>query len=107
MAWWYLLGAGVAEIGMAYALDASQGWSQAWPSVLGVALALVSIFLLARALQGLPLGTAYALWTGIGSVGVVLVGIVLLGERADALRLACIALVIAGSVGLRLHASPA
>jgi quaternary ammonium compound-resistance protein SugE len=72
------------------------------PSVVGVSTALLSIYLLARALRYLPLGPAYAIWTGIGSVGVVLMGVLFFGEALSAPRLGCIALVIAGSAGLRL-----
>ena len=100
-AWWYLLVAGGVEIVMAIALKASQDWTRPVPSVLGLAAALASIFLLTRALKDLPLGTAYAIWTGIGSAGVVAVGILLLGERVTIERMLCLVLVVAGSIGLR------
>ena len=102
MGWFFLLAAGLVEIAMAAALKQSQDWTRAVPSVVGVLTALVSIYLLARALRYLPLGPAYAIWTGIGSVGVVLMGVLFFGEALSAPRLGCMALVIAGSVGLRL-----
>jgi len=102
MGWFFLLAAGLVEIAMAAALKQSQDWTRMVPSVVGVLTALVSIYLLARALRYLPLGPAYAIWTGIGSVGVVLMGVLFFGEALSAARLGCIALVIAGSAGLRL-----
>jgi len=101
MGWAFLLAAGLVEIGMAAALKASQAWTRLVPSVLGVAAALLSIWLLTQALRELPLGPAYAIWTGIGSVGVALMGMLLFGEAMTPARVACIALVIAGSIGLR------
>jgi quaternary ammonium compound-resistance protein SugE len=101
MSWWYLLAAGAVEIVMALALKASQDWSRLTPSLIGVVAGLTSIFLLTKALRELPLGTAYAIWTGIGSVGVVVLGIAAFGETASPLRLVCICLVVAGSIGLR------
>jgi len=100
--WGLLLLAGATEVLMAFALKRSQSWTQWWPSVLGIAFALASIFLLTLALQRLPLSTAYAVWTGLGAVGVVLTGVLVFGETLSVARLACIALVVAGSVGLRL-----
>ena len=102
MGWFFLLAAGLVEIAMAAALKQSQDWTRLVPSAVGVVTALVSIFLLAKALRYLPLGSAYAIWTGIGSVGVVLMGVLFFGDALSAPRLGCIALVIAGSVGLRL-----
>jgi quaternary ammonium compound-resistance protein SugE len=102
-AWWYLIAAGAVEVVMALALKASHDWTELAPSLLGLAAALASIFLLTKALRDLPLGTAYAIWTGIGSAGVVAAGIVMLGESVTAVRLLCLVLVIAGSIGLRLQ----
>ncbi|WP_432731230.1 DMT family transporter [Variovorax sp. W6] len=102
MGWIFLLAAGLVEIAMAAALKQSEDWSRLVPSVIGVLTALLSIYLLARALRYLPLGPAYAIWTGIGSVGVVLMGVFFFGEALSAVRLACIAMVIGGTVGLRL-----
>jgi quaternary ammonium compound-resistance protein SugE len=104
-AWWYLLAACCFEVVMALALKASRDWTEIAPSVLGLAAALASIFLLTKALRDLPLGTAYAIWTGIGSAGVVAAGIAMLGESVSAVRLLCLALVIAGSIGLRWQAA--
>ncbi|HEX7863554.1 MAG TPA: multidrug efflux SMR transporter [Variovorax sp.] len=101
MGWIFLLAAGLVEIAMAAALKQSQDWSRLVPSAIGVLTALLSIYLLAKALRYLPLGPAYAIWTGIGSVGVVLMGVLFLGEALSAARLACIALVVGGTVGLR------
>jgi quaternary ammonium compound-resistance protein SugE len=102
MGWVFLLAAGLVEIAMAAALKQSEDWTRPVPSVVGVLTALVSIYLLARALRYLPLGPAYAVWTGIGSVGVVLMGALFFGEALSAARLGCIALVVGGAVGLRL-----
>jgi quaternary ammonium compound-resistance protein SugE len=102
MGWFFLLAAGLVEVAMAASLKQSEDWTRPVPSVLGVLTALVSIFLLAKALRYLPLGPAYAIWTGIGSVGVVLMGVLWFGEALSAARLGCIVLVVAGSVGLRL-----
>lgn len=102
MGWTYLILAGLTEVVMAFALKQSEGWTRPGPSALAIVATGASIFLLTQAMKHLPLGSAYAIWTGIGSVGVVLVGIVWLGESVSALRLACIALVVAGTVGLRL-----
>ncbi|KAF0814965.1 Quaternary ammonium compound-resistance protein SugE [Andreprevotia sp. IGB-42] len=102
MAWLLLLAAGAVEIVMAVALKYADGWSKPVPGVIGIAAALLSIFLLARALPQLPAGTAYAVWTGIGSVGVAVLGIVLFGDSPSAARLLCMALIVAGIVGLRL-----
>lgn len=102
MAWSLLIGAGVLEIVMAVALRFSAGWSKPIPNALGVAAAMASVFLLTHALKFLPTGVAYAIWTGMGSVGVALIGIFFLGEQASVMRMACIALIVAGMIGLRL-----
>lgn len=104
MAWLVLFAAGLMEVGWAVGLKYTEGFTRLWPSVGTVAAMAVSLALLGLALKTLPLGTAYAVWTGIGSVGTVLVGIWLLGESADPLRLGCIALILAGIVGLKLTA---
>lgn len=104
MGWFFLLAAGLVEIAMAAALKRSEDWTRLWPSVVGVASALLSIFLLARSLRYLPLGLAYAVWTGIGSVGTVILGIVLLGDSAAPMRLACVGAIILGIAGLKLTA---
>ena len=102
MAWCLLFAAGAVEVLMALALKYAQGWTRPVPGALGLLAGLASIFLLTRALRTLPAATAYAIWTGIGAVGVALAGIVLFGESAAPLRLSCIALIVAGSIGLRL-----
>ncbi|MBW6401186.1 quaternary ammonium compound efflux SMR transporter SugE [Roseomonas sp. HJA6] len=102
MGWIYLLGAGLSEIGWAVGLKYTDGFSRLVPTVLTVASMVVSLALLGLALRTLPLGTAYAVWTGIGTVGTVVLGIILFGEAATALRLACVGLILAGIVGLKL-----
>jgi quaternary ammonium compound-resistance protein SugE len=102
MAWIYLAIAGLFEIGWAIGLKYTQGFTRLVPTVLTVASMVVSLGLLGLALKTLPVGTAYAIWTGIGTIGTAMLGIVLLGEPASALRLACIGLIVAGIVGLKL-----
>jgi quaternary ammonium compound-resistance protein SugE len=104
MAWIYLLIAGLFEIGWAIGLKYTDGWTRLWPSVLTILAMIVSILFLNMAMKSLPVGTAYAAWTGIGAVGTVILGIYLFGEPATAARLACIALIVAGIVGLKLAA---
>ncbi len=104
MAWIYLLLAGLSEIGWAVGLKYTAGFTRLVPSVLTLACMGVSIGLLGLALKTLPLGTAYAIWTGIGTVGTALLGIWLFGEPATAFRLGCIALIVSGIVGLKLVA---
>ena len=104
MAWVILLVAGLLEVCWAGLLKSSAGFTRFWPSVGFASSMLASVALLGLALRSLPLGTAYAVWTGIGAVGTVLLGIVLLGEPADPRRLACIGLILAGIVGLKLLA---
>lgn len=102
MAWIYLLVAGLMEVGWAIGLKYTDGFSRLWPTVGTVAAMVISIAFLGLALRTLPVGTAYAVWTGIGAVGVALLGIVLFGESAAIARLACIGLILAGIVGLKL-----
>ena len=102
MAWIYLLLAGVFEIGFAIGLKYTEGFTRLWPSVMTITAAGISLWLLTQALRTIPVGTAYAIWTGIGAVGVATLGIVLFSESASPARLACIALIIAGVVGLKL-----
>ncbi len=102
LAWVVLLFAGLCEIGWAVGLKYTEGFSRLWPSVAtGVAM-LASVVLLGWSLKTLPLGTAYAVWTGIGAVGTAILGMLLFGESREAARLACIALIVAGIVGLKL-----
>lgn len=104
MAWTYLFFAGLFEIGWAIGLKYTDGFSKPMPTVLTIASMIVSLGLLGLALKTLPVGTAYAVWTGIGTVGTALLGIWLLGEPATAIRLACIALIVSGIIGLKLVA---
>lgn len=102
MAWTVLLVAGLLEIGWAVGLKYTEGFTRLVPTLAtGIALVL-SMALLGIAVRTLPLGTAYAVWTGIGTVGTAVLGIALFGESAAATRLACIGLIVAGIVGLRL-----
>jgi len=101
-AWVVLFFAGLCEIGWAVGLKYTAGFSRLWPSVATVAAMLVSVVLLGWSLKVLPLGTAYAVWTGIGAVGTAVLGMLLFGEPREAARLACIALIVAGIVGLKL-----
>jgi quaternary ammonium compound-resistance protein SugE len=104
MEWAMLAVAGLFEVAWAVGLKYTEGFSRWWPSV-GTALAMaVSVVLLALAMRTLPVGTAYAVWTGIGAVGTALLGIALFGEPATFARLGCIALIVAGIVGLKLTA---
>ncbi|AZO77917.1 MULTISPECIES: quaternary ammonium compound efflux SMR transporter SugE [unclassified Bosea (in: a-proteobacteria)] len=102
MAWTYLFFAGLFEIGWAIGLKYTHGFTRLIPTVLTVGSMVVSLGLLGLALKSLPLGTAYAIWTGIGTIGTAILGIVLFGEPATALRLACVGLIVAGIVGLKL-----
>jgi quaternary ammonium compound-resistance protein SugE len=102
MAWVVLFVAGLFEVGWAVGLKYTEGFTRLWPTVGAAASMLVSLGLLGVALRTLPLGTAYAVWTGVGTVGTVLLGIALFGEAAGALRLACVGLILAGIVGLKL-----
>jgi quaternary ammonium compound-resistance protein SugE len=102
MAWLLLFVAGLFEVVWAIGLKYTDGFTRPLPSVVTVAAMIVSVGLLALAMRSLPVGTAYAVWTGIGAVGTVVLGIVLFGEPATAMRIACIALIVAGIVGLKL-----
>ena len=101
MAWLYLLVAGVFEIAWAVGLKHTEGFTRFWPSVWTVAAMVLSVLFLGRAVRDLPIGTAYAVWTGIGAAGTALIGIFWLGEGRAAARLACIALILAGVIGLK------
>jgi len=103
-AWVTLFVAGLFEIGWALGLEYSDGFTRLWPSVGTVVALVVSMALLARATRSLPVGTAYAVWTGIGAVGTAVGGIALFGEPRSAARLACISLIVTGIVGLKLTA---
>ncbi len=102
MAWVLLFFAGLFEIGWAIGLKYTDGFTRLWPTTWTVLAMVASVVLLALAVRTLPIGTAYAVWTGIGAAGTALLGIYLFGEPATALRLACIAVIVAGIVGLKL-----
>jgi quaternary ammonium compound-resistance protein SugE len=102
MAWVILFVAGLTEVGWAIGLKYTEGFTRIVPTVLTVGCMVLSIGLLGLALKTLPIGTAYAIWTGIGTIGTALLGIYLFGESASAMRMACIALIVAGIVGLKL-----
>jgi quaternary ammonium compound-resistance protein SugE len=102
MAWALLFVAGLFEIGWAIGLKYTDGFTRLWPSVWTGLAMVVSVVLLALAVRTLPIGTAYAVWTGIGAAGTVILGIVLLGEPATLLRLLFVGLIGAGIVGLKL-----
>ena len=102
LAWIILFIAGLCEVGWAVGMKYTDGFSRLWPSVWTVAGMAASVILLAWSLKVLPLGTAYAVWTGIGAVGTAILGIYLFDESRDMLRFVCIALIVAGIVGLKL-----
>ena len=102
MAWTLLFVAGLFEVGWAIGLKYTDGFTRLVPSVLTAIAMIASVFILALALRTIPVGTGYAVWTGIGAVGTALLGIVLFGESASIARLACIGLIIAGIVGLKI-----
>ncbi|MBP2445694.1 quaternary ammonium compound efflux SMR transporter SugE [Rhizobium leguminosarum] len=104
MAWFLLFLAGLFECGWAIGLKYTDGFTRPLPTALTVISMVVSIVLLGLAVKHLPIGTAYAVWTGIGTVGTVLLGIWLLGDEASVSRLACIALIVGGIAGLKLTA---
>ncbi|NLN29376.1 MAG: quaternary ammonium compound efflux SMR transporter SugE [Firmicutes bacterium] len=101
MAWVYLIIAGMLEVVWATGMKLSEGFTRLWPSIGTIAAMIISFLLLSVAMRSLPLGTAYGVWTGIGAVGSVLVGIFFLGESSDPARLFFIALILAGIIGLR------
>lgn len=102
MSWIWLLLAGLLEVVWAVGLKYSQGFTRVWPSTLTLAAMAGSVFLLALAVKTLPLGTAYAVWTGIGAVGTVVFGMIVLGDPATAGRIVCLAMIIGGIAGLKM-----
>jgi quaternary ammonium compound-resistance protein SugE len=102
MAWFYLFIAGISEIGWALGMKYTEGFTKPVPTVLTLAVMAVSIFFLGLAVKHLPLGTAYAIWTGIGTIGTVVLGIWLFNEPSDVIRLGCIGLIVTGIIGLKL-----
>ena len=102
MDWLVLFIAGLFEVAWAIGLKYTQGFTRFWPSIATVAAMIVSFVLLAQALRTIPVGTGYAVWTGIGAVGTVILGIVLFGESRDLDRILCLLLIICGIVGLKI-----
>lgn len=102
MPWLHLIIAGLLEVAWAIGLKQTEGWTRLWPSVTTALLMMASFFFLSLALRSLPIGTAYAIWTGIGAVGTALIGIIVFDEPRTAARLVCIVLIVAGIVGLKL-----
>ena len=102
MPWIYLLLAGIFEIGFAIGLKYTEGFTRLWPSVGTVVAAGISLWLLTQALRTIPVGTGYAIWTGIGAVGVAIAGVIMFGDSASWPRLLCIGLIVAGVIGLKL-----
>jgi len=102
MSWLLLVVAGLFEIGWAIGLKYTDGFTRLWPSVWTVAAMVASLALLGLALKTIPVGTGYAVWTGVGAAGTAILGIVLFAEPATAQRLGCIGLIVAGIVGLKL-----
>jgi quaternary ammonium compound-resistance protein SugE len=102
MAWVILFVAGLFEVGWAVGLKYSDGFTRLWPTVFTAVSLIISMAMLALAMRSLPLGTAYAVWTGIGTIGTALIGIFYFAEPATAVRLVCLALIIAGIGGLKL-----
>ncbi|HEY0050899.1 MAG TPA: quaternary ammonium compound efflux SMR transporter SugE [Pyrinomonadaceae bacterium] len=101
MAWVFLFIAGILEIGWAIGLKYTEGWTRLVPSIVTVAIMVASFYFLSLALKTLPIGTAYAVWTGIGTVGATVLGMFIFGEPRDAARILCVALIIAGIAGLK------
>lgn len=104
MAWIHLLIAGLFEVAWAIGLKYTEGWTKLYPSLFTLAGMVASFYFLSLAVKVLPIGTAYALWTGIGAIGAAILGIVLFGESRDLARLLCIGLILAGIIGLKLTA---
>jgi quaternary ammonium compound-resistance protein SugE len=100
---WLLLGiAGIFEIAFAFGMKSAEGFTRLMPALFTIVTGLASVFLLSFSLRTLPVGTAYAVWTGIGAVGTAVLGMVLLGDSTAPMRLFCIALILAGVIGLKL-----
>lgn len=102
LSWIVLVVAGLFEVGWAIGLKYTEGFTRLWPSVGTAAAMIISVGLLGLAMKALPMGTAYAVWVGVGAVGTVILGIILLGEPANTARLVSVGFIIAGIVGLKL-----
>lgn len=105
MSWIVLVVAGLFEVGWAIGLKYTEGFTRLWPSIGTLAAMAVSLGLLGIAMKSLPVGTAYAVWVGVGAVGTVILGIVLFDEPMNALRVGSVVLIVAGLIGLKLAAS--
>ena len=105
MAWVVLFIAGLLEIGWAIGLKYTEGFTQFWPSVATIGAMALSFLLLSQALKTIPVGTGYAVWTGIGAVGTVILGMAFLGESRDIGRLVCLLLIVVGIIGLKAVSS--
>jgi quaternary ammonium compound-resistance protein SugE len=104
MPWFILFIAGLFEVAWAVGIKYTEGWTRFWPAAFTVVAMIASFYLLSVALRHIPMGTAYAVWTGIGTIGTVVYGIIFFKEPADILRMVCILLIICGIVGLRILA---
>jgi quaternary ammonium compound-resistance protein SugE len=101
MAWIYLIIAGLFEIGWAVGLKYTEGFTKLWPSVITIVTMILSFYFLSSAIKTIPIGTAYAIWTGIGAVGTAILGIILFGESKEFIRIFFILLIVIGIVGLK------
>ena len=101
MGWFYLVIAGLLEIAWAIGLKYTEGFSKFWPTVVTICAMIASFGLLAAALKTIPVGTGYAVWTGIGAAGTAIIGMAFLGESREVFRIVCILLIVAGVIGLR------
>jgi quaternary ammonium compound-resistance protein SugE len=102
MSWFYLFIAGLFEIGWAVGLKYTEGFTKLWPSVITIAGMILSFYFLSTAVRSIPIGTAYAVWTGIGAVGTAILGIILFGEPRELTRIFFILLIVIGIVGLKI-----
>jgi quaternary ammonium compound-resistance protein SugE len=101
MAWLALLAGGLMEVSFALGMKYNDGFTRFWPSVATIVQVIINLYLLSLAVRTIPIGTAYVVWTGIGSVGTVVVGVILFGESMDVVRMMCVTLIVAGSLGLK------
>ena len=106
MAWVVLFIAGLFEVGWALGLKHTEGFTKFWPSVGTIGAMAASVFLLSHALKTIPVGTGYAVWTGIGALGTVIIGMVFLGEPREVGRMVCLLLILAGIIGLKVLSTP-
>ncbi|MEI7806925.1 MAG: multidrug efflux SMR transporter [Verrucomicrobiota bacterium] len=107
MAWFYLLVAGMLEIGWAIGMKYTNGFTRLWPTAATFATMTVSFYLLSLSLKTIPMGTAYAVWTGIGAAGTALFGMLILGESREVGRIVCLVMIVAGTMGLKLFSGKA